>query len=97
MVALRPFHGTCSLCSEHPVAGRTADGHYLCSRCLVVDFLHDQANQMDALREEPTDDDGIDHACGECGGGIPSYQADGSLCSFCADDIRREQATEAGR
>jgi hypothetical protein len=35
-------------------------------------------------------DDGVDHACGECGRGIPSYQAHGSLCGACLEEIARE-------
>jgi hypothetical protein len=39
---------------------------------------------------EPADADGCDHACGECGRGLPSWQTHGSLCSSCSDEIRRE-------
>jgi hypothetical protein len=28
--------------------------------------------------------------CGECGAGLPSYQAHGSLCWPCSDEVRRE-------
>jgi len=34
--------------------------------------------------------DGCDHACGECGRGIPSYQAHDSTCWTCEDEMARE-------
>jgi hypothetical protein len=44
-----------------------------------------------AAEEEDTPTDG---SCGECGCGLPSWQADGSLCGRCEDATRRE-TTEA--
>ena len=48
----------------------------------------------ECVPDEWDGNDGCDHACGECGRGLPSWQRDGSTCFECEQAMAHEAALD---